>query len=153
MDTNLADTLRQDVAEGLGHVLADTYVLYLKTQNFHWNITGNMFYTLHILFEEQYKELGEATDFIAERIRALGFFAPGSFAEYQKLTSLQEEEGIPDAMEMIAQLLEGHQATISTIRSIMSIAEEGDDPATVDLLTVRTAAHEKAAWMLRSLLD
>ena len=141
----------QRVAEALSSVLADTFSLYLKTHNFHWNVTGPMFHTLHVMFEEQYNELWLAVDAIAERIRSLGFVAPGSYREFSKLTYLQEPNGPGNAMDMIAELLRDHETTARTVRSALSVARATVDAATEDLLTQRLAAHEKAAWMLRSL--
>ena len=144
------DALR--VADALSNVLADTFVLYLKTHNFHWNVTGPMFRTLHEMFEEQYNELWLAVDAIAERIRSLGFIAPGSYGEFTRLTYLQQEPVATNASEMIAELLRDHETTARTARSALAIARTAVDAPTEDLLTQRLAAHEKAAWMLRSLL-
>ncbi len=138
--------------QGLSCLLADTYTLNLKTHKFHWNVTGPMFHTLHLMFEDQYNELWPATDLIAERIRALGFFAPGSYKEFSKLTSLQEPENVPASDEMIGQLVKDHETVSLVIRSVLSIAERANDAPTADLLTDRLQAHEKTAWMLRSLL-
>jgi starvation-inducible DNA-binding protein len=143
---------RQAIAEGLSKLLADTYTLYLKTHNFHWNVTGPMFQTLHLMFEQQYNELWTAGDLIAERIRALGLFAPGTYKEFSRLSSIKEEEGVPGAEEMIRQLVQGHEATIRTARNAYSTADKAQDAPTVDLLTERMQIHEKTAWMLRSLL-
>ncbi|PZD71687.1 DNA protection during starvation protein 2 [Acaryochloris thomasi RCC1774] len=143
---------RQQIAEGLSHLLADTYTLYLKTHNFHWNVTGPMFQTLHLMFEGQYNELALAVDAIAERIRALGFPAPGTYKEYSKLTSIPEAEGVPSAEEMIRELVEGQEAVVRTARSVFPAADEANDEPTADLLTQRLQIHEKTAWMLRSLL-
>lgn len=142
----------QRVADALSKVLADTFVLYLKTQNFHWNVTGPTFHTLHLMFEEQYKDLWSAVDPLAERIRSLGFIAPGSFREFSRLTYLHEAEGPMNASEMIAELLRDHETCARTTRSALSTARTAVDAPTEDLLTQRLAAHEKAAWMLRSLL-
>jgi starvation-inducible DNA-binding protein len=142
----------QRVADALSNVLADTFILYLKTHNFHWNVTGPMFGTLHQIFEEQYNELWLAVDAIAERIRSLGFIAPGSYNEFTKLTYLQESPIATSAPEMIAELLRDHQTTARTARSALAVARTAVDAPTEDLLTQRLAAHEKAAWMLRSLL-
>ncbi len=144
---------RQAIAEGLSRLLADTYTLYLKTHNFHWNVTGPMFQTLHLMFEQQYNELWAAGDVIAERIRALGLFAPGTYREFSRLTAIEEEEGIPAAEAMIRRLVEGHETTIRTARSVYATAERAQDAPTVDLLTERMQIHEKTAWMLRSLLS
>jgi starvation-inducible DNA-binding protein len=143
---------RKEIAQGLSRLLADTYTLYLKTHNFHWNVTGPMFETLHLMFEKQYNELALAVDQIAERIRALGVYAPGSYQEFGKLTSIQEESGVPDAKAMIRQLLEGQEAVVRTARSVFPIVDSAQDEPTADLLTQRMQVHEKAAWMLRSLL-
>lgn len=147
-----ADT-RKEIADGLSRLLADTYTLYLKTHYFHWNVTGPMFQTLHLMFETQYTELALAVDLIAERIRALGFVAPGSYTEYAKLSSIPETTGVPKATEMIKLLVEGQEAVCRTARSIYACAEKASDEPTADLLTQRLQLHEKTAWMLRSLLD
>ena len=152
MDIGINETQREEVAKGLSRLLADTYTLYLKTHGFHWNVTGPMFNTLHLMFETQYTELWTATDVIAERIRALDAFAPGSYSELGKLTSLKESTGHPNAKEMIAQLLEGNETVARTARSLVKSAENANDEATMDLLTQRLQWHEKTAWMLRSLL-
>jgi starvation-inducible DNA-binding protein len=143
---------RQHIADGLSRLLADTYTLYLKTHNFHWNVTGPMFQTLHLMFEGQYNELALAVDAIAERIRALGFPAPGTYKEYSKLTSIPEAEGVPSAEDMIRELVEGQEAVVRTARSVFPTADEANDEPTADLLTQRLQIHEKTAWMLRSLL-
>jgi starvation-inducible DNA-binding protein len=143
---------RQDIAEGLSKLLADTYTLYLKTHNFHWNVTGPMFQTLHLMFEQQYTELALAVDMIAERIRALGVPAPGTYKEFAKLSSIDEEEGVPSAEEMIKKLVEGQEAVVRTARSIFPAVDQANDEPTADLLTQRMQVHEKTAWMLRSLL-
>lgn len=142
----------QRVAGALSNVLADTFVLYLKTHNFHWNVTGPMFHTLHQMFEEQYNELWLGVDAIAERIRSLGFVAPGSYGEFTKLTYLQEAPVATNASEMIAELLRDHETAARTARSALATARTAVDAPTEDLLTQRLAAHEKTAWMLRSLL-
>lgn len=143
---------RSEIAQGLSHLLADTYTLYLKTHNFHWNVTGPMFQTLHLMFEQQYNELALAVDLIAERIRALGFPAPGTYKEFVELSSIREEEGVPSAQEMIRKLVEGQEAVVRTARSIFPAVERSHDEPTADLLTQRMQVHEKTAWMLRSLL-
>jgi starvation-inducible DNA-binding protein len=148
----IEDNDLQRVAGALSNVLADTFSLYLKTHNFHWNVTGPMFHTLHAMFEEQYKELWLAVDAVAERIRSLGFVAPGSYREFSRLTYLQEPNGPTSATEMIAELLRDHETSARTVRSALSVARTAVDAPTEDLLTQRLAAHEKAAWMLRSLL-
>ena len=140
------------VAEALSQVLADTFSLYLKTHNFHWNVKGPMSHTLHLLFEEQYNELWLAADLIAERISTLGFIAPGSYSEFAKLTYLQEANGTRSAKEMISELVSDHEISARTIRSALSLARRNVDAPTEDLLTQRLMAHEKAAWTLRNLL-
>ena len=146
------DKEMQRVADALSNVLADTFIVYLKTHNFHWNVTGPMFRTLHQMFEEQYNELWLAVDEIAERIRSLGFIAPGSYGEFAKLTYLQESPVARNATEMIAELLRDHETTARTVRSGLAVARTAVDAPTEDLLTQRLAAHEKVAWMLRSML-
>jgi len=144
---------RKAIAEGLSKVLADTYTLYLKTHNFHWNVTGPMFQTLHAMFEGQYQELAMAVDEVAERIRVLGFPAPGSYKEFAELASIPETDGKPEATEMVRLLVEGNEAVAKTARSVFPTAEKASDESTVDLLTQRMRTHEKTAWMLRSLLE
>ena len=144
---------RKKVADGLSRVLADSYTLYLKTHNFHWNVTGPMFQTLHLMFMTQYNEIWMAVDLIAERIRALDFPAPGSYAQFASLTSIKDADGVPKAKEMIRQLVEGQEAVVRTAREILPIAEKAGDQPTVDLLSARMEVHEKNAWMLRSLLE
>ena len=153
IDIGISKKDRKAIAEGLAKLLADTYTLYLKTHNFHWNVEGPMFNTLHLMFMEQYTELWNALDQIAERIRALGFPAPGTYAEFARLTSIEERPGVPEAMEMVRRLVKGHEAVARTVRSGFPAAEKGGDEATVDLLTQRLQIHEKTAWMLRSLLQ
>jgi starvation-inducible DNA-binding protein len=144
----------QKLGEALSNVLADTFTLYLKTHNFHWNVVGPTFHTLHLMFEEQYNELWLAGDVIAERIRALGCVAPGSYREFSKLTYLREsEEAVLSATEMIAELLRDHETCARTARWALSVAHTAVDAPTEDLLTQRLSAHEKAAWMLRSMLS
>jgi starvation-inducible DNA-binding protein len=143
---------RKQVCKGLSKLLADSYLLYLKTQNYHWNVTGKMFQPLHTLFKEQYGDLAEAIDEIAERIRALGKFAPGSFSSFSKVTSIIEENGIPSAEEMIHHLVVGNETVISTAREIIKLCEEADDDVTIDLMIERMQRHEKNAWMLRSMI-
>jgi starvation-inducible DNA-binding protein len=152
MDIGIEEQGRADIAEGLSRVLADTYTLYLKTHNFHWNVTGPMFGSLHLMFETQYTELALAVDEIAERIRALGFPAPGSYAAYAKLTAIPEEEGVPTAQEMLEQLVAGHEAVARAARAVFATAEDAGDQPTADLVTQRLQVHEKTAWMLRSVL-
>jgi starvation-inducible DNA-binding protein len=144
---------RETVAEGLSHLLADTYTLYLKTHNFHWNVTGPMFQTLHAMFELQYSELAAAVDVVAERIRALGEPAPGSYGDYQMLSSITVEPGVPQARDMIRQLVAGQEAVVRTARRVFPSAEQAGDQVTMDLLTQRMQVHEKTAWMLRALLE
>lgn len=144
---------REKIAEGLSRLLADTYTLYLKTHNFHWNVTGPMFQTLHLMFETQYNELALAVDLIAERIRSLGFPAPGTYSEFSRLSSIKETAGVPKAEAMIKLLVEGQEAVVRTARSIFPIVDKSHDEATADLLTQRMQVHEKTAWMLRSLLE
>ncbi len=153
IDIGIPEKDRENIAKGLSKVLADTYTLYLKTHNYHWNVTGPMFNTLHVMFEQQYTELASAVDLIAERIRALGHYAPGSYRAYAKLTSIQEEEGVPDANDMIRQLVVGQETAARTAREIFPTVEKANDQPTADLLTQRMQVHEKNAWMLRSLLD
>lgn len=144
---------RQAIAVALARLLADSYTLYLKTQNFHWNVTGPAFSTLHLMFEQQYTELALAVDLIAERIRALGHPAPGSYFQFAELSSVAEETSVPPAEAMIQQLVVGQETVARTVRDAFSIAEHANDQATLDLLTQRLQVHEKNAWMLRSLLE
>ena len=153
IDIGISEKDRKKIAAGLSKLLADTYTLYLKTHNFHWNVTGPMFQTLHLMFETQYNELALAVDLVAERIRSLGFPAPGTYSEYAKLSSIKETAGVPKATDMIQLLVEGQEAVVRTARSIFPAAEAAHDEATADLLTQRIQLHEKTAWMLRSLLD
>jgi starvation-inducible DNA-binding protein len=143
---------RLAIAEGLSHLLADTYTLYLKTHKFHWNVTGPMFQTLHLMFETQYTELALAIDLIAERIRALDVLAPGSYSEFAQLSSIEEDTGTPNAQEMIQKLVEGQESVVRTARSLYPVVNAASDEPTADLLTQRLQVHEKNAWMLRSLL-
>ncbi|MFZ9567891.1 MAG: Dps family protein [Vulcanococcus sp.] len=153
IDIGIPAEQRAQIAAGLGRVLADSTVLYAKTHGFHWNVTGPMFNTLHLMFMEQYTELWTALDAIAERIRALGHPAPFGGSAYSGLSSIPETQGIPKAMEMVHELVQGHEAVSRTIRSVFSVAEAANDQPTADLLTQRLQIHEKTAWMLRSLLD
>jgi len=148
----IADADRAKIAEGLAHLLADSYTLYLKTHKYHWNVTGPMFQTLHLMFETQYNELALAVDLIAERIRALDVLAPGSYAEFAKLSSIKEDADSPSAMEMIKRLVDGQEAVVRTARSLFPVVDAAHDEPTADLLTQRIQVHEKTAWMLRSLL-
>ncbi len=152
IDIGIAEPQRHEIAEGLSKVLADTYTLYLKTHNFHWNVTGPMFKTLHEMFEEHYIELRDAVDLLAERIRALGAFAPGSYAQFADLTQITEETGVPRAEDMIRQLVHGHEAVIRIARETSAKAAAAGDDGTADMLTGRLEVHEKTAWMLRSLI-
>ena len=143
---------RLEIVEGLSRLLADTYTLYLKTHNYHWNVVGPMFNTLHLMFEQQYNELALAVDLIAERIRALGAPAPGTYAQYARLSSIAEDDGVPMATDMIANLVAGQEAVVRTARSVFPVVESAGDEVTADLLTQRMQIHEKTAWMLRSML-
>ena len=156
IDIGISSADRKKIAGGLSHFLADAYTLYLKTHNFHWNITGPMFNSLHTMFETQYTEQWTALDEIAERIRALGFNAPGSYAEFVKLSSIKEEPsqgGVPDWQGMVKQLVAGNEAVCKTARKVLKAADEANDDPTADLMTQRLQTHEKYAWMLRSLLE
>ena len=152
IDIGISEELRQEIGTGLSRLLADTYTLYLKTHNFHWNVTGPLFNTLHLMFETQYTELALAVDQIAERIRALDLPAPGSYAQFAQLTSIREETSVPVAEEMIRQLVKDQEAVVRTARSIFAAVEKASDEPTADLLTQRMQVHEKTAWMLRSML-
>ena len=149
----LSEDQRQAIANGLSRLLADTYTLYLKTHNFHWNVTGPQFNTLHLMFETQYNELALAVDQIAERIRALGYPAPGSYAAYSKLSSVKEADGVPAATDMIRQLADDQETVVRTAREIFPLADDAHDEPTADLLTQRMQVHEKTAWMLHAMLD
>jgi starvation-inducible DNA-binding protein len=153
IDIGINDKDRANIAESLSRMLADSYILYLKTHNFHWNVTGPMFQALHNLFMTQYTEQWNALDLIAERIRALGHPAPGSYKRYVELSSLQEEEGVPAALDMVRQLVAGQEAVARTARAAFKVADAADDQPTADLLTQRMEVHEKNAWMLRVLLE
>ena len=153
IDIGIPEAQRRQIAEGLGRVLADSTVLYAKTHGFHWNVTGPMFNTLHLMFMEQYTELWNALDLIAERIRALGLPAPYGGATYAGLSSIPETEGVPAALAMVRELVEGHEAVARTIRTVFTIANDANDQPSADLLTQRLQIHEKTAWMLRSLLE
>jgi len=153
INIGINDRDREKIAAGLARLLADTYSLYLQTHNFHWNVTGPMFQTLHVMFETQYTELAPAVDLIAERIRSLGYPAPGTYREFVQLTSLKETTGVPKAEKMIRLLVEGQEAVVRTARSIFPLVDKAGDEATADLLTQRIQLHEKTAWMLRSLLE
>ena len=155
MDINIgiSEEKREEIAEGLKRLLADSYALYVKTHNFHWNVEGPLFNTLHTMFEEQYTELAEAIDEIAERIRALGVYAPGSFSQFGELSAIPDEIDVPSAEDMIRKLVDGQETVVRTARKVLPPANEADDEPTVDLLTRRMDTHEKNAWMLRSMLS
>ena len=153
MDTGISTEDRAKIVESLSTVLADAYMLYLKTHNFHWNVTGPMFQTLHVMFQEQYTELWNALDDIAERIRALGHFAPATYKRYAELSNITEEPEVLSSKEMIRQLVEGNEILIRTLRAGVKVADELDDFPTADMLTTRMEVHEKNAWMLRSFLE
>ncbi|MBI4952978.1 MAG: DNA starvation/stationary phase protection protein [Myxococcales bacterium] len=153
IDIGIETNAREQIAAGLSRVLADTYTLYLKTHNFHWNVTGRMFQTLHLMFETHYNELALAVDLVAERIRALGLPAPATYKKFAELSTIKEEEGVPRAEDMIRLLVEGHETVARTARQVFKAAEGANDQPTCDLLTQRMQVHEKTAWMLRSLLD
>ena len=154
MDINIGigQEQREAIARGLSRLLADSYTLYLKTHNYHWNVTGPMFQTLHTMFEEEYTELALAVDEIAERIRALGVYAPGSYRAFAELSSVTEEDDVPAAEDMIRNLVIAHETVVRTARDIFPLAETANDEPTADLLTQRMQVSEKTAWMLRSLL-
>jgi starvation-inducible DNA-binding protein len=153
IDIGIGAKERKEISDSLSRLLADTYTLYLKTHNFHWNVTGPMFQTLHLMFEQQYNELALAVDLIAERIRALGSRAPGSYREFGRLSSIAEADGEPNAEQMIRELVAGQETVVRTARQAFPIAERAGDQPTLDLLTQRMQIHEKTAWMLRSLLE
>ena len=153
IDIGIDDATRKAIAGDLSRVLADTYTLYLKTHNFHWNVTGPMFSTLHALFMTQYNELWLAVDEIAERIRTLGEPSPGTYGAFARLTSITETDGVPAAMEMVKQLKDGHETVVRTLREALPRAQEAGDESTVSLLSDRLVVHEKTAWMLRTTLQ
>ena len=153
INIGVSEPHRKAIAEGLSRVLADSYTLYLKTLNFHWNVTGPQFHTLHAMFEEQYLALAPAIDEIAERIRALGEFAPGSYAAFSELTSIEEATGVPSSTDMVKQLLAGQETVVRVARELLDVVGEASDEPSADLLTQRIQYHEKTAWMLRSLLQ
>ena len=150
VNIGISESNRAEIVQGLSRLLADTYSLYLKTHYFHWNVTGPMFNSLHLMFEQQYTELSLAVDAVAERIRTLGYPAPGSYSQYAALTSIPETSEVPEAEEMVRLLVEGNEAVVRTARSIFPLAESANDESTADLLTQRMSIHEKTAWMLRS---
>jgi len=153
IDIGISEKDRAKIAEGLSGFLADSYTLYLMTHNFHWNVKGPMFTSLHTMFMTQYTEQWAALDQIAERIRALGYAAPGTYAQFAKLATVKEIDGVPKALDMVAHLVAAHEATARTARSIFPAVEKANDQPTADLLTQRLDVHEKTAWMLRSLLE
>ena len=153
IDIGLSESERAQIAEGLSGLLADSYTLYLMTHNFHWNVKGPMFNTLHLMFMGQYTEQWTALDLIAERIRALGYPAPGTYQEFSKLATIKEIDGVPKALEMVAHLVAAQEATARTARRLFSVVNDANDQPTADLLTQRLDIHEKTAWMLRSLLE
>jgi len=153
IDIGISDTDRARIAQGLYRLLADSYTLYLMTHNFHWNVTGPMFNTLHVMFMQQYTEQWTALDMIAERIRALGHPAPGTYREFVKLASIKEVEGVPKATEMIRLLVAAQEATARTARDLFPLLDKANDQPSADLVTQRLEVHEKTAWMLRSLLE
>lgn len=152
INIGISEQDRQKIVAGLERLLADSYMLYLKTLYYHWNVTGPMFQPLHAEFEKQYDELAMALDDVAERIRSLGFPAPGTFRQFSRLSSISEEDTVPDSDTMIKNLVEGHEAVIRTAREVMKTARDAEDEASMDLLIKRTETHEKTAWMLRSFL-
>lgn len=152
IDIGIGKEDRESIAAQLGKLLADTYSLYLKTHGFHWNVTGPMFNTLHLMFETQYQELWAAADILAERMRALDVHAPASYTQFGKLTSISEETGVPEWKDMVQQLVDGHETAARTAREVFRVSDGADDQPTADLATQRMQEHEKAAWMLRSLL-
>ena len=153
IDIGISEKDRKAIAQGLSRLLADTYTLYLQTHNFHWNVKGPMFQTLHLMFETQYNELALAVDLVAERIRALDFPAPGTYGEFVKLSSVKEVAGVPKAQDMIRILVDGQEAVVRTARSVFPLVDQAHDEPSADLLTQRMQVHEKTAWMLRSLLE
>jgi len=153
IDIGIKEKDRKALATGLSALLADSYTLYLKTHNFHWNVTGPMFQTLHLMFEQQYNELALAVDTIAERIRSLGHPAPGSYKAYARLSTVTDTDGVPEATDMVRELVAGHETVVRTARKVLDQAEKASDQATADVATQRLQVHEKTAWMLRSLLE
>ncbi len=153
VNTGIPEEARKEIADGVSKLLADTYILYVKTQGYHWNVQGPMFRSLHLMFEEQYEELRDAVDEIAERILALGYSAPGSYGEFAKFASVKDETGVPEATDMVKKLVEAHETVIRTAREVVKAAENADDVATADLATQRINTHEKTSWMLRSMVS
>lgn len=152
IDIGISEQHRQDIAQGVGELLADTYTLYLKTHNFHWNVVGPKFHDLHVMFEGQYTELATAVDDVAERIRTLGFPAPGTYSQFAEMSSIKETAGIPSADEMVRILTVDNETIVRTARRILPIAQDANDESTASLIADRMVIHEKTAWMLRSLL-
>lgn len=153
MNIGISEQDRQAIAQGVGQLLADTYTLYLKTHNFHWNVVGPKFHDLHLMFEAQYTELSTAVDEVAERIRTLGYPAPGTYSQFAALTSIEETTGVPSADDMVAILTADNEAVVRTARRILPLAQEANDESTASLISDRMVVHEKTAWMLRSLLE
>lgn len=153
IDIGISDSNRKKIADGLSNLLADSYTLYMMTHNFHWNVTGPQFNTLHTVFMTQYTEQWAALDIIAERIRALGYPAPGTYSEFSKRTSIKEVDGVPKATEMVRHLVKAQEATARTARKLFPLSDAANDQPTADVLTQRIDVHEKTAWMLRSLLE
>lgn len=153
INTGIAEPARKEIADGLSSLLADTYTLYLKTHVYHWNVTGQMFRALHTMFEEQYLELRDAVDEVAERIRALGHLTPLGYADFAALSSIPDDTESPDALEMVRRLATGHETVVRTARKVVAAAEKAADVASADLATQRINIHEKTAWMLRSTVE
>jgi len=152
INIGIDDKARAEIAHGLSRVLADSYTLYLMTHNFHWNVTGPQFRELHLMFEEHYTELATAVDEIAERIRTLGFPAPGTYRAFAELSSIEEVDGVPEARDMISLLTRAHEQVVVTCREVLKLAGEADDESSASLISDRMSIHEKTAWMLRSML-
>lgn len=153
INIGISEEDRRDISQGVSELLADTYTLYLKTHNFHWNVVGPKFHDLHLLFEEQYTELSTAVDDIAERIRTLGFPAPGTYSEFAELSAIEETAGVPIADEMVRILTEDNETVVRTARRVLNVAQDANDESTASLISDRMVIHEKTAWMLRSLLE
>ena len=153
IDIGISESDREAIADGLKKVLADSYTLYLQTHNFHWNVTGPQFRELHLMFEEHYTELAVAVDDIAERIRTIGFSAPGTYRAFAELSSIEEVDGVPEASEMVRLLPHGHEQVVKTCRSVLSVAQNADDESTAALVSDRMRVHEKTAWMLRAMVQ
>lgn len=153
VDIGISEEHRKQIAEGLSRILADTYFLYLKSQNYHWNVTGKLFNPLHEMFQEHYEDMAQAIDDIAERIRTLGYYSPGTFKQFAELTSIKEDSDIPDAEDMIRNLVHAHETVLKTLRAVLPACNDAEDEATLDLVTGRLDFHSKTAWMLRSHLN